>query len=102
MDWLRKYPRAAALLQGDGEELLYDADGDASLLHQAGYAYVVADIEQEYARAMAVNSHATARAIESQHAFEREVTQHQDPYVRARLGVLVFHARTPWQRQERE
>jgi hypothetical protein len=62
-DWLRKYPRAAALLQGDEEELLYDADADAD-----------AD----------------------------EVTQHQDPYVCARIHLLVFHARTPWQPQERE
>ena len=61
MDWLAKYPKAAALLQGDEEELLYDADADAD-----------------------------------------EVTQHQDAYVHARLGLWVCHARTPWQPQERE
>jgi hypothetical protein len=77
--WLAKYPHAAALLQSAEEELLYDADGDASLLHQAGYAYVVADIQHEYERAMAVNREAAARACESQHAFE----QYSQDYERA-------------------
>jgi hypothetical protein len=56
-DWLAKYPHAAALLQGDEEELLYDVDGNASVLHQAGYAYVLMDIQHEYERAQTINEH---------------------------------------------
>jgi hypothetical protein len=90
-DWLAKYPHVAALLQGAEEELLYDADAARS-----GYA------AYEYERAMAVNRHASAGAIESEQAYEQAVMEYNQAYARARRGLLVFHARTPWPPQEFE
>jgi hypothetical protein len=76
-DWLAKYPHAAALLQSAEEELLYDADGDASVLHQAGYVSVLIDIQQDFERALAANRQACVRAMESQQAYEQLMQQYR-------------------------